>query len=67
MVCKDRFIASCKVYKDRVAANCKKTFIAAIRALRKLRMVFYKFFSFFWSEHCCWTEARMFGHDLFVF
>ena len=41
-------------------------FIAAIRAPRKFRMVFYNFCYYFWGHNCCWTEISIIGNDFFA-
>ena len=43
-----------------------KQFVAAIRAPRNFRMVFYNFFYHFWGQYYCWTETNVFGNDLFI-
>jgi len=42
-------------------------FIAAIRASRKFRMIFYNFCYYFWDQHCWWTEKNISGNDFFIF
>jgi len=42
-------------------------FIAAIRAPRKFRMIFYNFCYYFWDRHCWWTETNIIGNDFFIF
>jgi len=39
-------------------STCNK-FVAAIRAPRKFRKVFWHFCHYFWSQHCCWTETSI--------
>ena len=45
---------------------CKTTwnkFIAAIRARRRFRMVFYTFCYYFRGQHCYWTETSIIDND----
>jgi len=46
------------IYQDR------NKFIAAMRASRKFRMVFYNFCYDFWYQCCCWTETNMLATSL---
>ena len=41
--------------------------IAAFRASRKFRMIFYNFCYYFWGQHRWWTETNIIGNDFFVF
>ena len=41
--------------------------IAAFRAPRKFRMIFYNFCYYFWGQHCWWTKTNINGNDFFVF
>jgi len=50
------------VYQDRLG-----TVIAAFRAPRKFRMIFYNFCYYFWVQHCWWTETNIIGKGFFVF
>ena len=40
-------------------------FIAAIRAPRKFRMIFYNFY-YSWGQHCWWTQTNIIDSDFFV-
>jgi len=44
-----------------------KKIIAAIRARRKFRMVFYNFSYYFWVNIVSKTETNIIGNDFFVF
>jgi len=41
-------------------------FIAAIRAVRNFRLVFFNFWYYSWGQHRCWTETSTIGNDFLL-
>ena len=57
----ESIIGNCMVCQDQT-----ETFIAAIRAPSNLRMFFYNFWYYFWSQHRCWKGTSINGNDFFI-
>jgi len=51
------------VYQDRL----EHMVIAAFRASRKLRLIYYNFCYYFWGPHRWWIETNIIGNEFFVF